>query len=61
MLLEDGDLAKKYFPDTIMRSEPFGPDSKEGYVRIDAGVSDFENGVHQMEKNRAKKTNSIAR
>ena len=59
MLLEDGDLVKKYFRDTIIRSESFDPYSKAGYVRIDAGVSDVEMGVGHMGKNRAKKTNSI--
>ena len=59
MLLEDGDFAEKYFPDTIIHSESFDPYTKEGYVVIDAGVSDVEMGVKQTEKNRAKKTNSI--
>ena len=39
--------------------ESFDPYSKEGYVRIDAGVADVEMGAKLMEKIRAKKTNSI--
>ena len=57
--VEEGDLAKKYFFVTIMYSAPFGPYSKEGYVRIDSGVSDWAWGGRHTEKNRAGATNSI--
>ena len=51
---------EKYFPDTIMRSESFGPYSKEEYVSVDAGVSGVEMGVGKWGGSRSKKTNSIA-